>query len=178
MNKEQFTEFWAKNYPETPPVNYYFKQKLHHRWFRIHSLPDAKRYAGTKEEFDLLLKRQNTVIDDLIPQNTTINVVINFIEIDSFLFSMYNMENIGVFIDRENETVFQSFCFETAWQTNGLNPLLIETADDNLRAFIIGPECLVAPYDGGMDIICNDVNTMYFYKNKYKAWLSKREDGL
>jgi hypothetical protein len=37
---------------------------------------------------------------------------------------------------------------------------------------------IVAPYDGGVDCILKDVETRDYFKNKYKAWLSKREDGL
>ncbi len=178
MNKQQFEEFWEKNYPETPPINYFFQQKLHDRWLRIHSLHQSKRYANTKEEWDELFLRQHTVINDLIPHNTEIQVVINFIEIDSFLFKLYDFENIGVFVDSENETVFQSFCFKTNWQTNCLDQLLKEVANDNVRAFIIGPNCLISPYDGGMNIIYQNTEIRDFHKNKYKAWLSKRADGF
>jgi hypothetical protein len=178
MTKEEFQQLWAENYPETLPINYLFKHNLHHRWLRIHSLPESKRYAQTKEESDALLNRQNTVIDDLIQQNSEINVVVNFIDIDSFLFRMFNFTNIGVFVDDKTEAVFQSFIFETTWETNSLNPMLIEIADDNLRAFIIGEDCLISPYDGGMDLIFKDEPTKYVYKRKYKSWLSEREDGL
>lgn len=176
MTKEQFTDFWAENYPESQPINYLFKHIYKDNWLRIHSLPDAKRYANTKEEMDIILFRQNTIIDDIFSQNSDIQIVVNFIESNSFLFSMFNFTNIGVLID--NETVFQSFCFETTWETNGLNPMLMEIAEDNLRAFIIGEDCLICPYDGGMDLIFKDVNKKYFYKEKYKKWLSKRVDGL
>jgi hypothetical protein len=178
MTKEEFEKFWAENYPETQPINYLFKHNLKSRWLRIHSLPESKRYAQTKEESDALLHRQNSIIDDLIDQNAEINVVVNFIEIDSFLFRMFNFTNIGVFVDKDRETVFQSFIFETTWETNGLNPMLIEIADDNLRAFIIGENCLIAPYDGGMDLIFKDKPTKSFYQRKYKNWLSAREDGM
>jgi hypothetical protein len=178
MTKEEFQPFWAENYPETLPINYLFKHKLNRRWLRIHSLPESKRYAQTKEESDALLHRQNSIIDDLIEQNVEINVVVNFIKIDSFLFRMFNFTNLGVLVDSEAETVFQSFIFETTWETNGLNPMLLEIADDNLRAFIIGEDCLIAPYDGGMDLIFKDEPTKYFYQRKYKNWLSAREDGM
>ncbi len=178
MTKEEFQQFWAENYPETLPINYLFKHNLKSRWLRIHSLPESKRYAQTKEESEALLNRQNSIIDDLILQNAKINVVVNFIEIDSFLFQMFNFTNIGVFVDKDGEAVFQSFNFETTWETNGLNPMLLEIADDNLRAFIIGEDCLIAAYDGGMDLIFKDEPTKYFYKRKYKNWLSAREDGL
>jgi hypothetical protein len=175
---QSFMKFWDKNYPETPPINYLFKHNLKNRWLRIHSLPASKRYADTKGEWDILLHRQNTIISDLITENSGIKVVVNFIEIDNYLFKSFNFINIGVFKDRENETVFQSFLFETSWQTNTLNPLLIMVAQEEMRAFIIGDDCLIAPYDGGVDLILKDGYTKGLLKEKYKNWLSEREDGL
>jgi hypothetical protein len=45
------------------------------RWLRIHSLPDAKRYAETPEDWDILLHRQNNVFADLMPVDTPICIV-------------------------------------------------------------------------------------------------------
>jgi hypothetical protein len=177
-SKESFLAYWNNLYPETPPINYFFKERLKKRWLRIHSLPESKRYAESKEEWDVLLQRQNNVISNLIDEQELIKVVINFIEIDNCLFKSFDFINIGVFKDMERETVFQSFLFETIWQANSLNPLLIMIAQDEMRAFIIAKDCLIAPYDGGMDLIFKDGYTKGLYKEKYKAWLSKREDGL
>jgi hypothetical protein len=178
LSQESFLAWWNQLYPETPPINYFFKQQLKSRWLRIHSLPGSKRYATTKEEWDILLHRQNTVISDLIAENTAIKIVVNYIAIDNYLFKAFNFINIGVFKDEKAETVFQSFLFETTWQANTLNPMLIMIAEDEMRAFIIGNDCLIAPYDGGMDIIFKDGYTKGLFKEKYKHWLSEREDGL
>lgn len=124
------------------------------------------------------MHRQNTIISDLVGEDVAIKVVVNFIEIDNYLFKSFNFINIGVFTDMERETVFQSFLFETNWSTNTLNPLLIMIAQEEVRAFIIAEDCLVAPYDGGMDLVFKDGYTKGLYKEKYKAWLSTREDGL
>jgi hypothetical protein len=178
MTKQQFTDFWVENYPDSQPINYLLGVHLKDNWLRIHSLPEAKRYANTKEEWDVLLSRQNTVIDDLISQDSDIHVVINWIDHDHFLFKMFNFNEIGIFTTNDGETNFQSYSFETTWETSCLNPLLIEIADDQIRAFIIGKDCLISPYDGGMDIYYKDVQAKYLYKEKYKNWISLREDGM
>jgi hypothetical protein len=177
MNKKQFEDYWAKNYPETSPINYLFRTNLKDKWFRIHSLPNSKRYADTEEEYKMIADRQNTIIDDLIMPNAKIKVVINYIEISNPLFKKYDFVNLGVYVDKQGEAVFQSFLFGIKWNTNELDDLLKYIANDEMRAFIIGNNCLIAPYDGGMDIYLNDSETRDFYKNKYKEWLSIREDG-
>ncbi len=176
MKKRAFEQFWAESYPKTPPIGYLFKHNLPERWVRFHSLPESKRYAETKAEWDILLQRQNDILDYLIPQNTEIKVVINSINSGHFLFQMFDFENIGVLI--HDEMTFQSFVAETIWQSGGLNPLLIEIADDNIRAFIIAPDCIIAPYDGGVDVILKDNSTKNALKIKFSDWLSQREDGL
>jgi hypothetical protein len=56
MTREEFQEFWQKNYPETPPTAHAFKHYLPTRWVRIHSLPESKRYADTAAEWKTLLR--------------------------------------------------------------------------------------------------------------------------
>jgi hypothetical protein len=177
-SRERFLTRWNALYPETPPINYLFKRLLPKRWARIHSLPEAKRYPQTKDEWRELERRQNAVIDHLVPQMTSVRIVINFIEIDNYLFKAFDLENIGVFVDEEGEAVFQSFMFETTWESHTLNPLLALIAGDQMRAFIMAPDCLIAPYDGGMDIILKDPHTCWEFKRRFKAWLSIRADGL
>ncbi|MDJ1503014.1 DUF3885 domain-containing protein [Xanthocytophaga agilis] len=66
MTKEQFTIFWSSTFPDTLPISHYFKYDYSDRWFRIHSLPESKRYADNEEEWNILLHRQNTIISDLL----------------------------------------------------------------------------------------------------------------
>jgi hypothetical protein len=103
---------------------------------------------------------------------------LNDIGIDSHLFKSFDLENIGVFVDQEGEAVYQSFTFETTWESHTLNSILMLIADGDLRAFFIAPRCLIAPYDGGVDVILKDLHSCSVFKQKFKDWLSKREDGL
>lgn len=75
MTKEEFHKQWTLYYPNTVPISYLFKTDLSTRWFRIHSLPDSKRYAENEEEWNILLKRQNEIITNLLEVDTTIFIV-------------------------------------------------------------------------------------------------------
>jgi hypothetical protein len=178
LAKAKFLSYWHGLYSESPPIAPFFKQRFSKRWARIHSLPESKRYANTKAEWDVLLDRQNRVIDSLIEQHALIRIVINYIDIDCYLFQSFDLENIGVFVDEEGETVYQSFTFETTWESHTLNPILSLIAWGDLRAFFIAPDYLIAPYDGGIDVILKDAHSCWAFKRKFKDWLSKREDGL
>ncbi len=69
---------------------------------------------------------------------------------------------------------------ETIWEIDKHNDLLRAIADDETRALFVSMEknVLVAPYDGGIDLILKDSETRDNYKKKYKQWLSERDDGL
>jgi hypothetical protein len=176
--REMFLNRWQKAYPETAPINYLFKQKLTKRWARIHSLPESKRYPADKAEWEILLHRQNTVIDYMIPQNTHIEILFNRIDPDNYLFKSFNLVDIGIITPGDDEPGHHCFHTDTTWESKTLDPLLMMIAADEMRAFIIAPECLIAPYDGGMDVVLKDPHTCWELKRHFGKWLSKREDGL
>ncbi len=46
------------------------------RWLRIHSLPESKRYAESDFEYNIILNRQNQLINDLIGEGTELFISI------------------------------------------------------------------------------------------------------
>jgi hypothetical protein len=51
-------------------------------------------------------------------------------------------------------------------------------ADESMRAFIIALDCLISPYDGGIDVILRDPHTAHTFKRHFADWVSPREDRL
>lgn len=197
MTKEDFQKIWTLNYPETVPISYLFKHDYSDKWFRMHSLPESKRYADDENEWKILLSRQNEIITDLFGVETPILIVAG----------EYNWgDNRAIHVTGEEE-IFKSFSFilldnielnnidpeqydeldiyrpafaQTIWKPNYHNKFLREIATDNIRAFFVSfdKNVIVAPYDGGVDFVLKDSLTKEYYKNKYRQWLSEREDGL
>ncbi len=179
ITKVKFLAEWNLRYPGVLPIrNLLNGRTFPNRWMRIHSLPLSQRYPDTKAEWDILLDRQNTLIDALIPQHADIFIVINWIERDNYLFQSFNLEPLGVLQEGEGEPEYDSFLMETTWESHTLDPILMMIAGEQLRAFIMAPDCVIAPYDGGVDVILNDPHTCYALKRQFKAWLSQRPDGL
>jgi hypothetical protein len=197
MTKEQFKLFWSIKYPQTIPIPHLFKHDYPERWFRIHSLPESKRYPDNDKEWEILYTRQNTIITDLLGDNSKILIVsgdhyhegytelhkIEDVEsIKQFLF--IPLDHIDLYkISREHYEPGQVyrpiFCNEV-WKRNKFNGILKDIAEDQLRAFFISidHDTIVAPYDGGIDFVLKDSATRDSYKNKYQDWLSHRDDGL
>jgi hypothetical protein len=175
-----FLGFWQSRYPQTPPINYLFKHRLPERWTRIHSLPDAKRYAETSAEWETLLHRQRTVIADLLGDLAHVKMVINSYTPSHPFTEMRPVTFLGAFAD-ENDTErapVHAHLVTASLDERALNPLLRQIADEQLRAFFISTNCLIAPYDGGMDLILENAAACNAFKDKFSAWLSDRPDGL
>jgi hypothetical protein len=75
MTAEEFKVYWGSNYHETVPISHYFRHDYSDRWFRIHSLPQSKRYAENDQEWSILLHRQNQIVTDLIGENSNFLLV-------------------------------------------------------------------------------------------------------
>ena len=195
MTKKEFNKYWSTNFSDAIPISYLFKNVYADRWFRIHSLPESKRYAENANEWTLLLNRQNEIINDLFDKNSTIILVTgqynlgehqSFITDEEEVFKPYyfeyldniNLDNLTT--DSYKDEGFYSPAFaETVWISNKHNDILREIANDNIKAFFVSFDkgLIVAPYDGGVDFILKDKLTRDFYKDKYHEWLSSREDG-
>jgi hypothetical protein len=198
MTTKQFQEFWVKNYPKTPPINHLFKHYLKERWLRIHSLPEAKRYAETPEEWAILLERQNTIFADLMPQNTKICIVSGIYSNENKVFEKDIFDSLPYHKtlnfkalepldmhklsgDWHDKGIKFTPCFaEEIYEPNKFDSILTSIANDEWRLFFIDPKSrsIIAPYDGGVDIVFIDITTLTIYREKYKNWLSKRDDGL
>jgi len=197
MTRESFNELWFSNYPDTVTISYLFKHDYSDKWFRIHSLPQSKRYAENEAEWKILLARQNEIITDLLGLDTPILIVtgeynwgdqrvIHITDEEEIFkqFQFVRLDNIDLHkIDKEQydePDLYRPAFAETVWKPSCHDQLLREIATDNVRAFFISfdKKVIVAPYDGGVDFVLKDSLTRDFYKNKYKQYLSEREDGM
>lgn len=173
-----FLAFWQSHYPDSFPVAHSLKWQFPKRWVRFHSLPDGQRYARTKGEVEVILMRQNTLINALIPQGTSIKILLSKLEPECHLFASQSLTHLGAFPDEAAEMPLQAWLMEKVWEAGSLDVILTQIADDQARAIFLGPDCLVAPYDGGVDLIVKDALTAHALKQQFHAWVSAREDGL
>lgn len=193
-----FQSQWDIFYPKKLPISHYLVQDFAQSWFRIHSLPESKRYADTTAEYELLLNRHNTIITDCFGENSSIFIVSGHYFSHSHNNKAYdpafilpykfhleqeiNLKQLNPedYDDDEEDSFFRPYSIETTWQPNTHNELLRKIADDEVRAFMISFEqnIIVVPYDGGIDFIIFDEAKRNALRDKYKDWLSPREDGL
>lgn len=197
MTAEQFNSFWSSTYPDTVLIQHHFRHDYPDRWFRIHSLPESKRYAENESEWSILLDRQNKIISDLLTDNskfilvtgghtsegyTELHPVDELTSIGKISFVSLNPINLNKLSPEEYDPgqLYTPMFSEQNWEPRKFDNVLKDIAEDNLRAFLVsvGQKLIIAPYDGGVDFILKDTETRDFYKQKYSDWLSAREDGL
>ncbi|MCL2436522.1 MAG: hypothetical protein FWD00_00630 [Clostridiales bacterium] len=203
ITQKHFQDFWKSNYGNMPPLAHILREGLFaDKWFRIHSLPDSKRYADNDDEMQIILNRQNTLITDLIgdgqeyllllyaitenPTSTRFNQISNCIQVD-------NIKLEDVVPDYyEGETYFVSGFVNKVWEFGSVDIFLEKVANDERVVSINACECdlyriliidikrnrIIAPYDGGVDIFLNTQCERDSFKLKYKDWLSSHEHGL
>ena len=193
MNCIEFNKYWDLNYPESNPIGHELKGVYPDKWLRIHSLPESKRYAESENEYQIILNRQNKLISELIGEDSEVIIVSGQYEMKltdeiSSELSEYGkfekcrtIELHKIYPEEYEDDFFYGFYFRTdIWKRNSQNKLLKNIADDEFRAMFVCPKrnYIIAPYDGGMDIIVDSEEKRNELKVKYKDWLSQREDGM
>ncbi|SIR50984.1 DUF3885 domain-containing protein [Pontibacter lucknowensis] len=194
MKENDFIDFWNKEYPEALPINHELKWMFQDRWFRIHSLPESKRYADSEDEYKILLDRQNKLFEDLIGEGEEIAISFGLYTGDDIINDNYKeLTDFGEFqkvltIDLHKERpeeyeyvmYLDLFVKIEKWEKDSRNDILKAIANDEIRAMFICParKCIIAPYDGGVDVIVDSSEKRDKLKTKYRDWLSDREDGM
>ncbi|MBW8201638.1 DUF3885 domain-containing protein [Flagellimonas abyssi] len=190
MTENEFIHYWNKEYPESLPINHELKWNYPDRWLRVHSLPESKRYADSMEEYKILLDRQNQLINDLIGEKSDVFISFGLYTSDQPKDNNEELTEFGGFLkvwtidlhkerpeEYEDEMYFDIY---VKWENGNRDEILTAIADDEIRAMFVSPskKCVIAPYDGGVDLIVDSMEKRDSLRDKYKDWLSEREDGL
>lgn len=190
MSPSEFMEHWEQHYPNSPLVGHLLRDRYPDRWLRIHNLPESKRYADNDEEYRELLGRQNTIIGELIGQRAPCQLVLVDhgkeegvpADLEACLHAL-NPEFLGTLAAEDGGLVADVPILMASlhWERKCLDTVLQAVADDVLETpLIVGLKqgCVLAPYDGGMDIIARDRATRDRLRQRYSAWLSRHPKGL
>lgn len=193
MTESEFIDYWNQEYPEALPIGHELKCIYPERWFRIHSLPESKRYAESADDFKIILNRQNQLIEDLIGGESDIAISFGLYTNDYRNDSYKELADFEEFRkvltinlhkerpeEYEDEMSCDLFVKIERWERGRRNEMLKAIAEDKIRAMFFSPskKCVVMPYDGGVDAIVDSTALRDQLKAKYKDWLPDRKDGM
>lgn len=97
-------------------------------------------------------------------------------------FQQFAQIDLSKQLPTEYDEISHYTCLFSAhyWQDHNYDKMLLDIANDNSRATFVSftKNILIAPYDGGVDIIFATPKERNLYKERYQDWLSHRGDGL
>jgi hypothetical protein len=160
---------------------------------RPHGRPvGSKRYADTSAEYDTLLHRHNTILDELGGRTGELRVI--------------TLEVAGTPVPRRRDPVLElllpgvecwsvlswpdldpvlafahAYVNRISWQPGRLDDLLRRVADGEIAYVIIAPpdlSWLYAPYDGGGDVLLSTPVLRNSPRDRHRQWLSSHPAGL
>jgi hypothetical protein len=65
VSDDHLSVLWRQRWPECPPLAGTLKRAYRDRWVRFHSLHESKRYHEHNAEYDNVLHRYNSVLNEL-----------------------------------------------------------------------------------------------------------------
>lgn len=182
----EFSKVWRQYFDETPPFGHLLRHDFFSHWTRFHALPESKRYADTRDEWETVLSRANTLATECFGDQSPVWVATgyatDFAPKDNDLPSRMRMAEAMKWRDYSEELPDQSeitfFASVHDWTPNSLDGLFVEAANDqeNVVLFSEDTQTVLAPYDGGFDIISLRPGKIRDLENKYRAWMSNRAD--
>lgn len=200
MTVDIFEEVWAKMFPLSAPVPHILRTVYPEKWFRIHSLPESKRYPEDDAEWTILLARQNCLVEDLLGKDSKVWLVTGRFDnasgadfvfkpdspLDQLSFTALTPLTVATYYEEiasdedSDQHLYRPFLSEISTNSLIWNELLMGIANWELSAFFVAldGQVIIAPYDGGVDVILKDEPTRDACREKYRDWLSAHESGL
>ncbi len=191
-----FFDRWVRWFPNTPPLGYRLRQAYPQLWFRIHSLPESKRYAASEAEYRELLIRHNTIASDVLGVGSPCAMLITTTcdpRWTSGLSERAGLEPDAVSllwktppdeVDPDNrEFEPEGWCVfgaQVQWAPGRFDPLIRSVAEDQIQALFVSLESgrVYAPYDGGADLFLRSSSERDHMRTRHKQWLSSHPEGL
>jgi hypothetical protein len=194
MNAADFNIYWNMHFPACPPIGYLLRGTYADRWFRIHTLPESKRYPETAAEYAEILRRHNTLLADLFPNGHALALLtlsysvtpppapLDTIDQRYHPFDLLrSIPMHGADEDQAFHNYWHIWLHSYIWQPHSLDPLLRNVADNMIGNVLIVDsqhDVLYHPYDGGADVILGAQAEQERWRTTYHAWLSQHPSGL
>lgn len=166
---------------------------LQRRSMRLHSLPGDKRYAECAAEMALILERQNALIDLLIGEETPYTLLftryggddLHAADYDrltddrlTLLFSLSGDDcTPEPFFSWRPHGEVRLYARQQRWVSGSEDALLAAVADDEIAGLLLfcpARGVLIAPYDGGVDLIAASLPQRLALRRQFSAWLPGR----
>lgn len=180
------TELWQRHWPDCPPVGYKLRDPYRDVWVRFHSLPESKRYPEDEGEYDIVLGRYNTVLDELFAgEDVYVITPVRTAEAKVPPFQPEAGYWQSLLVNDDPDPEFRTYCHLFAarrpWQHGCLDGPLRDIADDRVAGVLITDtqvRRIHHPYDGGADVFLATPGERDRMRQRHADWLSSHPLGL
>jgi hypothetical protein len=188
-------ERWPDWYSDAPPVGFLLREAYPERWLRIYSLPDGRRYPASGFDYAELLQRHNSVAADVIGLGDPCAILLlhpckgrgtRAVGRAARLTTsgLPRLASLPVELSEEQTGVFGvPMCIfgpHTTWNDHAFDRFLTEVAEDRTHGLVVSLDSgrVYAPYDGGADLFYLTELERDHARERFRAWISPRDDGL
>ncbi len=180
-----FAHDWARYYDGIPPLGHMLRCEVPDRWTRFHALPESKRLADTPAERAIILDRANRLADR--PFGLSGALWLSAVTGPGFgqgPVRRHRLVRAMEFADEdpcdEESRIRAVHANRVDWRPGAFDRLFGEIAEDQERALFFDPGTgvVLAPYDGGFDIICAGQGQRTALEQEFRRWMSARPDKL
>ena len=119
---------WRSFYGDESPISYLLREQMPNQWFRVHSLPQSKRYAENEGEAREIMRRHNSVASEVLGENAPCIIFFpGYVEhVDPNLFAEFDWQFFNQY--RTEELQLTMFAAQTQWQSQQFDAILRRVA--------------------------------------------------
>ena len=188
-----FIDIWRGFHGDCMPISHMLKHEKCDLWQRFHSLPESQRYATTDDEMAIILHRHNRLACEVLGEGIPCWLIGYSYAFDKtettdadwrrehrdrpYLHAMTKAHHVADPDDPEQ--AFDIFAGPVVWRDGAFNDALRAIAEDEIRVMWMSEKtgAILAPYDGGVDLILPDLDTLRALVVAHSDWLSSTKDG-
>ena len=175
-----FQDTWSSFHKGEVPIGFLLRPRHPDTWFRIHSLPESKRYAEDETEMQEILRRHSCVADAVLGKGA--DCILFFPDyakrVSASAFAAFSGE---LFCRYKEDADITMLATRTRWQSGKFDDILRLVANDKV-CYISWMNTqtgeMFAPYDGGADLFLNSTTRRDMLKSRFEDWLSKHPQGF
>ena len=193
MDEQQFNSYWETWYPDCQPVPHWLRDCYANRWLRIHTLPQSKRYPDNNLDYEIILSRHNAVLGELANRDEKLALLsTNYSENPAPSLGDTKLGNKDAGrcwrtipmhdeADEEHPNYWHIHISLHSWLPHTFDSILRLVANNTVaNVMLLSTEnhWIYHPYDGGGDIIVVSEKQQQQLHDRFRHWLSSRDDGL
>ncbi len=187
-----FERYWRRHFLEAAPWGCSLRVIFHHRWVRFHALPDSKRYADNETEYEIILRRANTLASRVLGRDPGCWMVASspksdqeIVRYDHEIRARFGLRESFYWTDPseapEDQINWLAYASECVWREGAFDTAIMRVAEEKEPAVLWvskSSKAVFAPYAGGFDIILPTLDDMEVLSDDFPDWPSPRDDGV